>query len=479
MLNTLSSALKKGFDKIAGAVFLDQRTIESVVKDLQRALIQADVNILLVKEIGDKIKKEAKNEKIKGIERKEHITKILHDEVLNLLGKQKYELKPEKNKQTKIMLLGLYGAGKCVHANSKVILSNGEIIPAKELYHSWSKKSDEKNIEDGKIIDVSNKNIYVPSFNPNTLKIEDKKVTHLWELKKEELIEVNLDNGNDYSIKVTPEHPFFTIRNGQVTKIRADELSEEDCIAIPKKYKIEGKTINLFEDIKHLNFFVQLTSEEVKEYLLKKNKTKKEISQNLKYGRNYCTLTSDLKNGKIPIELINNLETNFLKIKMPASQKTITTPTYLSKEFAEFLGYLIGDGHIEKNYVEITTENPEIISRVIELSKILFNITPSIMKDKRTKNLHRIILASKTLVELLKIFKLSPGKKGRQLKIPRQILLSNDETVNHFIRAYFDCDSYPAPNRRSIEITSESRILIQQINMLLRRFGINSIISKK
>jgi len=116
MLNKLSSALKKGFDKIAGAMFIDKKTIEGIVKDLQRELIQADVNIHLVKQIGDKIKKEAENEKIKGIERKEHLTKILHDEILNLLGKEKYEIKLDKKKQTKIMLLGLYGAGKTTTA---------------------------------------------------------------------------------------------------------------------------------------------------------------------------------------------------------------------------------------------------------------------------------------------------------------------------------------------------------------------------
>jgi len=111
MLGKLSSALKKGFDKIAGAVFIDKKTIESVVKELQRALIQADVNVHLVKEIGDKIKKEAENEKIKGIEKKEHLTKLLNDEIINLLGEEKHELEL-KDKQTKIMLLGLYGAGK-------------------------------------------------------------------------------------------------------------------------------------------------------------------------------------------------------------------------------------------------------------------------------------------------------------------------------------------------------------------------------
>ena len=111
VLDKLGSVLKKSFDKIAGSVFLDKRTIETVVKELQRALILADVNIHLVKEIGEKIKKEASNEKIKGIKRKEHLTKILHDEIVNLLGGEKKELELNK-KQTKIMLLGLYGAGK-------------------------------------------------------------------------------------------------------------------------------------------------------------------------------------------------------------------------------------------------------------------------------------------------------------------------------------------------------------------------------
>jgi len=112
VLNKLGNILKKSFDKIAGAVFLDKKTIESIVKDIQRALIQADVNIHLVKEIGDKIKEQAENEKIKGIEKKEYITKLLHDEILNLLGKEKHELQINKKKQIKIMLAGLYGAGK-------------------------------------------------------------------------------------------------------------------------------------------------------------------------------------------------------------------------------------------------------------------------------------------------------------------------------------------------------------------------------
>ena len=112
MLSGLGSTLKKTFDKIAGSIFLDKKTIDSVVKDLQRALIEADVNVSLVAELSEKIRKAASEEKIKGkgIDRKEHLTKLLHDEILEMLGGEKKEIEVKGKK--KIMLLGLYGAGK-------------------------------------------------------------------------------------------------------------------------------------------------------------------------------------------------------------------------------------------------------------------------------------------------------------------------------------------------------------------------------
>lgn len=121
MLEKLGEALKKATDKIAGAIFVDKTTIEEVVKDLQRALISADVNVHLVKEITDKIKEKAYDEKIKGIEKREQLIKLLYDTILEIIGGEKKELKilesaPGERTQTKIILLGLYGAGKTTAA---------------------------------------------------------------------------------------------------------------------------------------------------------------------------------------------------------------------------------------------------------------------------------------------------------------------------------------------------------------------------
>jgi len=110
MLEKLGEVLRKATDKLTNAIFLDKNLVDSIIRDLQRALIEADVNVLLVKELSNKIKQVALDERIKGIEKKEHVIKLLHDELLKILGESK-ELKLQKT-QNRIMLLGLYGAGK-------------------------------------------------------------------------------------------------------------------------------------------------------------------------------------------------------------------------------------------------------------------------------------------------------------------------------------------------------------------------------
>ena len=110
MLEKLGQVLKKATDRIANAIFLDKNLVDSITRDLQRALIEADVNVVLVKQLTDKMKKSALDERIKGIEKKEHLIKLLHEELINILGKKK-TLNLEKG-QNRVLLLGLYGAGK-------------------------------------------------------------------------------------------------------------------------------------------------------------------------------------------------------------------------------------------------------------------------------------------------------------------------------------------------------------------------------
>jgi len=112
MLEKLGEVLRKATNKIANAIFLDKNLVESIIKDLQRALIEADVNVALVKEISDKIRKGALDERVKDIDKKEHLIKLLHDELTSILGEHKPLTLGNVKEQSRVMFLGLYGAGK-------------------------------------------------------------------------------------------------------------------------------------------------------------------------------------------------------------------------------------------------------------------------------------------------------------------------------------------------------------------------------
>ncbi len=116
VLDKLGSSLKNTLSKIAKSVFVDEKLVNELVKDIQRALLQSDVNVKLVFELTSKIKQRIlKEETPAGLTKKEYLVKIVYEELINFLGEETKEPKIEK-KPTKIMLVGLFGNGKTTTA---------------------------------------------------------------------------------------------------------------------------------------------------------------------------------------------------------------------------------------------------------------------------------------------------------------------------------------------------------------------------
>ena len=109
VLDKLSDSLKGTLSKLAKAVFVDEKLINELVKDIQRALLQSDVNVRLVFELTKKIKERAKEPS--KLSKREQLINIVYEELTNFLGKEKSEIKIAK-KPFKIMMVGLFGSGK-------------------------------------------------------------------------------------------------------------------------------------------------------------------------------------------------------------------------------------------------------------------------------------------------------------------------------------------------------------------------------
>ncbi len=109
VLDDLGDSLKGTIKKIANAVHVDKKLVKDVVKDIQRALLQADVNVKLVLNLSKKIEKRALSEKPPaGMSNREHVIHIVYEELVNIIGDSK-ELPIKKQI---IMMVGLYGQGK-------------------------------------------------------------------------------------------------------------------------------------------------------------------------------------------------------------------------------------------------------------------------------------------------------------------------------------------------------------------------------
>lgn len=131
VLDSLGSSLKNTLSKIANAVFVDDTLINELVKDIQRALLQADVNVKLVFALSNQIKQRAKEEKLpKGLSKKEQLINIVYEELTEFMGGDATELKVENKKPFKIMLVGLYGSGKTTAAGklSKYFATRGKKV---------------------------------------------------------------------------------------------------------------------------------------------------------------------------------------------------------------------------------------------------------------------------------------------------------------------------------------------------------------
>jgi len=116
-LDKLSSSLTSAIKKLFKAGIVDEAAVKELVRDIQRALLQADVNVQLVLQISKRIEERALNEKMPpGISRREHVVKVVYEELTRFIGDKPVPLKVEPGKKKIIMLVGIQGSGKTTHA---------------------------------------------------------------------------------------------------------------------------------------------------------------------------------------------------------------------------------------------------------------------------------------------------------------------------------------------------------------------------
>lgn len=114
----LGKSLRSVLDRVFRASRVDRELVKSLVNDLVRTLLQADVQVDLVVDLAKRVEDRALHEDLRpGVTRKEHVVKVVYDEIVKLLGGENVSSPvPSPGKMNVYMLVGLQGSGKTTTA---------------------------------------------------------------------------------------------------------------------------------------------------------------------------------------------------------------------------------------------------------------------------------------------------------------------------------------------------------------------------
>ncbi len=248
MLGNLGKNLTNTMKKLAGMTIIDEEVVKEVIKDIQRALIQSDVNIKLVLNLSKTIEDRALNEKPpKGVTAKEHVIKIVYEELVHLLGDKAAEVEIEK-KPYKILFVGLQGSGKTTTIGKMArYLQKKGFNPALICTDTWRPAAYEQLRQ---LTESLNLSLYGDPDNKDALDLARK---GLKEFKKQDLIIVDtagrhkeekdlLDEMEQISAVVEPDEVMLVIDGtiGQQAKDQALAFSKTTKIGSIVITKLDG-----------------------------------------------------------------------------------------------------------------------------------------------------------------------------------------------------------------------------------------------
>jgi len=343
--------------------------------------------------------------------------------------------------------------GQCCHYSTMVISYDGSIEPI-------------SNFKDVK---------YVKAADFNTFSLTDSPLLDFFETRKTECYKIVTKHPR-LEIETSKDHFFIVLDKGEVIEKPAEELKVEDILLMPEKIDVKG-------ELQHLNTNYSYSfriSKEGCEYLRNRRIEFKLSQEKLAKKINvHQVFISCLEMGKRPlletlekISQVLNFDFDVFKSKYLISNHKTILPSIVSEDIAQVIGYFFGDGNYDKNRISFSETNENLALFYSKKISDFFNCKSKI-RFRKSKNYYEIRVCNKVIHDFFK-GEFIKNKDSLTCLIPSKILKSSSKILAAFMRGFFDAEGYASIRSGKLAFGINNKLLAQQIQLALLRFGIIS-----
>jgi len=306
-----------------------------------------------------------------------------------------------------MLLIGDPGTGKCVRGDTTVTLADGSEHEIRDLVEA--NLDDPKSIDDGVWDDAD---LEVPSLAPDGTLVQ-RRATKVWKREAtESMYRVRTANGHE--LTVTPSHPLFVPGTNGPEAVRAEELSEGQFVATPRRLDTNGDD---------------------------------SLDVSYREAESYNAVHIDL-------------------------------PDEWTPWLARLVGYVAAEGYVEQRddntgYVSVTNNDEEVLDDVKDaLDELGANYVEREPHDG--KSAREVICGSGELVSFLHELDAGLLDGSADKRVPNAVKRASDGTKREFLTAFVEGEGHVAASEREITVASTSRELLEGVRSLLLSLDITS-----
>ncbi|MES3516457.1 MAG: LAGLIDADG family homing endonuclease [Natronomonas sp.] len=300
-----------------------------------------------------------------------------------------------------MLLIGDPGTGKCVDGDTKITLADGTERAIGDLVEE--KLTDPVAVDDG-FYDKTDFGVLTTAEDGT---ITQRQASKVWKREApDRMYQIRTASGRE--LEVTPSHPLFVQSGGRLDPKTAENLTEGEFIAVPRRIEtMPDDTLDIVD---------------------------------------YSAKTGDA-NGYDPAE----------KISVP---------------LGKFLGYLIAEGCVQydRSSIEIPNADEAIVSDLSNCLDAL-GLRYAVY-DSTTPGLRRVVCNSVEFVRALCEMEPAIAERSASQRVPDCVMSANSEIKRAFLKSYIAGEGHVSDSERELSVASMSRELLENVQSLLCSFGI-------